>query len=76
MLPFFNAPIVKRVFDNGERARTWNSYLKGLAGMYASVNDVTHGDEPIPDYVGAVGIPEVSITSSPILSIHSSNAMN
>jgi len=60
MLPYLNIPLIRRVYNNGERARSWNSYLKGRAGMYASVNDVTHGDEPIPDYVGAVGVPEIA----------------
>jgi hypothetical protein len=29
-MPYLEVPINKRVFLNGERARTWNSALKGI----------------------------------------------
>jgi len=32
----------------------------GLPGMYASVNDVTHGSIDIPDYISAVGIQSIA----------------
>jgi len=58
-MPYLEVPINKRVFLNGERARTWNSALKGIPGLLASVNDVSK-NENIPDYLGATGIREIA----------------
>jgi hypothetical protein len=59
VLPFMNVPYAARVFKNCEKARTLHSVENGLAGMYASVNDVSK-NENIPDYNGAVGIQSIA----------------
>ena len=53
-------PLVKKVFSNCEKARTWDAYLNQLPGMLASINDVTDGSEDIPDYASACGIASVA----------------
>lgn len=58
-LPYMDIDINRRVFMNGERARTWNSALNYIPGLYASVNDVSKTDVP-PDYISATGIQEIA----------------
>jgi len=58
-LPYLDVPINRRVFLNGERARTWNSYLNKIPGLFASVSNVTTGT-PVSQYVSAVGIQEIA----------------
>jgi len=61
-LPYTEVPINKRVFLNGERARTWNSYLNNIPGLLASVSNVTQGT-PVSQYVSAVGIKEIAFST-------------
>src|SRR5262249_22713203 len=58
LLPYAASPIISRVFHNCERARTWASHVHQHAGLFASVNDVTKGNEPIPSYISATGVQE------------------
>jgi len=58
-LPYTDVPINNRVFLNGERARTWNSALLGIPGLYASVTDVTKGNGPL-NYLSATGIQSIA----------------
>lgn len=61
-LPYLTAsPINRRVFLNGERARTRNSNAVGIAGLHASVTDVVSqpGELP-PDYISATGIQQIA----------------
>jgi hypothetical protein len=60
-LPYMDVPVNRELFMNGEKARTWNSVLKHIPGLYASVNDVVTvpGNLP-PDYVSATGIQPIS----------------
>jgi len=39
ILPYFDFPMAKRIFDNGERARTWYSKTKNIPGLLASCYD-------------------------------------
>jgi hypothetical protein len=65
-LPYLSAsPINKRVFLNGERARTHHSSSRGIPGLYASVTDVCPPGQQPPDYISAVGVQ--SIAFMPIL---------
>ena len=60
-LPYLDSSINRRVFLNGERARSWNSVINGYPGMFASVNDVaTPPSLVIPDYLSSVGIPSIA----------------
>merc|ERR1712157_408058 len=36
VLPYLDNTIVHQVFVNGEKARTWNSHIKGIPGLLAS----------------------------------------
>lgn len=60
LLPYFDAPIVKAVFENTERARLYDASVTGMPGLHASINDVTNGSEDIPDYVSPCGIPQIA----------------
>jgi len=57
-LPYQDVPINKRIFRNGEKVRTWDSFLNKLPGMFAAINDVST-DEHIPGYIGC-GIPVIA----------------
>lgn len=61
-MPYFDIPIVKRVFHNAERVRTCNSVLMGKnAGMFASVNNITDPQSgQINGYISYAGIPSVA----------------
>jgi len=59
-LPYFDSEINKRVFFNGERARTWNSASMLYAGMFASVTDVSPPGDEDPAYLSAAGIPSIA----------------
>jgi len=61
-MPYTEVPINQRVFLNGERARTWNSFLNNLPGLLASVSNVTEGT-PVSQYVSAVGIKEIAFST-------------
>jgi len=73
-LPYNSVPIHKRIFDNGERARTINSALKKIPGLYAAASNVTSGG-PVQSYVAAVGIAEIAfeaITDSNLITPYGS----
>jgi hypothetical protein len=59
-----DVPINREIYQNGERARTWNSVLKGIPGLYASVNDVTPYPDENPNYLSATGVPEIAFKPS------------
>lgn len=59
-MPYFDVPIVKRLFTNAERVRTCNSKALGVPGMYASVNNVTDETGQIIGYISNAGIPSIS----------------
>eukprot|EP00118_Oscarella_pearsei_P013086 m.101185 g.101185 ORF g.101185 m.101185 type:complete len:281 (+) comp37117_c0_seq1:732-1574(+) len=40
-LPYTDIPSARKVLENGERVRTWNSALKRIPGLYAAVHDVS-----------------------------------
>lgn len=46
VLPYLQQPLAARVFANGERARTWNSHLKGIPGLLGSCynSDMKYSD--------------------------------
>lgn len=60
-LPYLTASkINRRVFLNGERARTQHSAEERVPGLYASVTDVCpFGSQP-PDYISATGIQSIA----------------
>ena len=60
-MPYYDVQIVKRVYTNAERVRTCNSVVKGIPGMYASVNNVTNSTTgEIIGYISNAGIPSIS----------------
>jgi hypothetical protein len=59
-MPYFDIPINYAIFMNGERARTWNSVLKSIPGLFASVTGVSHNNSEMPVYLSAVGIQEIA----------------
>jgi len=59
-LPYIDSEINRRVFLNGERARTWNSALLGYTGLFASVTDVIAPPGENPNYVSNFGIPSIA----------------
>jgi len=59
-LPYFDSDINKRVFLNGERARTWNSAAHQYPGMFASVTNVIAPPNENPQYLSAAGIPSIA----------------
>jgi len=60
LLPYAASSVISRVFHNNERARTWASAQNARGGLFASVNDVTKGNEPIPSYISATGVQEAA----------------
>lgn len=65
-LPYLTASdINKRVFLNGERARTLHSASMAIPGLYASVTDVCPPGQLPPTYISAAGIQ--SIAFQPVL---------
>ena len=59
-LPYLDVDINRRVFMNGERARSWNSANNNYAGLFASVNDVTSSPYLNVSYLSAAGIPSIA----------------
>lgn len=59
-MPYYDVDIVKRVYTNAERARTCNSVVKDIPGMYASVNNVTNKQGQIIGYISNAGIPSIA----------------
>jgi len=60
VLPYTSVPINKRVFMNGERARTVFSAQKKIPGLYASITQVTTKYNYNVDYISACGIQEIA----------------
>jgi hypothetical protein len=56
LMPFSDCRLHRRIYDNMERCRTWNSREKGIPGLYASVTDLSK----TPGYISATGIQEVA----------------
>jgi hypothetical protein len=59
-MPYYDIPLVKRLFHNAERVRTCNSVVKGYDGEFASVNNVTDSTGQIIGYISDAGIPSIS----------------
>jgi hypothetical protein len=62
-MPYYDDPLVKRLFVNAERVRTCNSVLMGQnAGLFASVNNVTNFTTGMIEdgYISYAGIPSVA----------------
>jgi hypothetical protein len=61
-LPYLSKelPLVKKVFLNAEKARTFDAFINKLPGLMASINDVTDGAEDIPTYASACGIESIA----------------
>mmetsp|Transcript_10819 Transcript_10819/g.20136 ORF Transcript_10819/g.20136 Transcript_10819/m.20136 type:complete len:929 (+) Transcript_10819:69-2855(+) len=55
VLPYTDNELVARVLANGERARTWNSKLKGIPGLLASCYTADH------HYKDVFGVPSISM---------------
>jgi len=62
MMPYQDVDLMKRLYANGEKVRTWDSYLNNIPGMFAAINDVST-NETIPGYIGC-GIPAVAIAKN------------
>jgi len=63
ILPYSSVDIVARVQRNCERARTWNSFLNKIPGLYASVTEPCTPDAAAAcpyNYISAAGIPSVA----------------
>ncbi|MBI4971211.1 MAG: 6-phosphogluconolactonase, partial [Candidatus Omnitrophica bacterium] len=60
ILPYTDDPTVRQIFENGERARTWNSALNKIPGLFASAHDVVTGNQN-PAYLAESGIPELAL---------------
>ncbi|KAF2071198.1 hypothetical protein CYY_007484 [Polysphondylium violaceum] len=59
MLPYQSIDINRRIFLNGERARTWFSFINEYPGLFASVTNVSLPNDN-PNYVSATGIQSIS----------------
>ncbi|EGC39213.1 hypothetical protein DICPUDRAFT_75224 [Dictyostelium purpureum] len=59
LLPYDKVEINRRVFLNGERARTWFSFINSYPGLFASVTNVSEPNSS-PNYVSATGIQEIA----------------
>ncbi|KAJ3533712.1 hypothetical protein NM208_g7860 [Fusarium decemcellulare] len=60
-LPYYDVDIVRRLFLNGERARTCNSVVTKSPGLYASVNNSTDPKtDNIIGYISPAGIPSIA----------------
>lgn len=63
VLPYLDVETPRRVFMNGERARTINSAMNSVPGLHASTNDVSD-TLLIPDYVSDTGITSISFQTA------------
>lgn len=60
-LPYLTASATnRRVFFNGERARTQHSAANAIPGLYASVTDVCPPGKTPPTYISATGIQSIA----------------
>lgn len=60
MMPYLDISINRRIFMNGEKARTWNSAVNQIPGMFASVTDVAQPDNYYPGYISATGVQSIA----------------
>lgn len=62
LMPYISddLPLVRDIFRNAERARTWDAVVNHQPGLLASINDVTDGSQDIPDYISAAGIETIA----------------
>ena len=59
-MPYLMVDVNRRVFENGERARTWYSaHMINSPGLMASVNNVTYKNDN-PNYLSAAGIKQIA----------------
>ncbi|KXT07217.1 hypothetical protein AC578_2453 [Pseudocercospora eumusae] len=60
-MPYSDIPLINQLFTNAEIARTCNSALLKIPGMYASVNNITDdASAEILGYISNAGIPSIS----------------
>ncbi|KAG6000269.1 hypothetical protein E4U21_005630 [Claviceps maximensis] len=60
-LPYYDVDVVKRLYHNAERARTCNSVVTGVPGLFASVNNSTNvTTDEIMGYISPAGIPSIA----------------
>uniref|UniRef100_A0A8H7K666 Endo-beta-1,2-glucanase SGL domain-containing protein n=1 Tax=Bionectria ochroleuca TaxID=29856 RepID=A0A8H7K666_BIOOC len=60
-LPFYDVDIIRRVYHNAERARTCNSVVTKVPGLFASVNNITDIEtDTIIGYISPAGIPSIA----------------
>lgn len=60
LAPYLRVDIQRRIFLNGERARTWFSKERGIPGLYASVNAPFYHNTDNFGYYSACGIQELA----------------
>ncbi|PHH77905.1 hypothetical protein CDD83_4070 [Cordyceps sp. RAO-2017] len=60
-LPYFDVDLVRRLYRNAERARTCNSAVLRVPGLFASVNNSTDpASDSISGYISPAGIPSIA----------------
>ncbi|TWU76020.1 hypothetical protein ED733_007185 [Metarhizium rileyi] len=60
-LPYYDVDLVKRLYHNAERARTCNSVVTKVPGLFASVNNSTDPKmDDIMGYISPAGIPSIA----------------
>lgn len=57
--PFVDVPVARTIFLNGETARTWNSAMNKIAGLFASVGLPVPEGRNVP-YQDGIGIASIS----------------
>lgn len=60
-LPYYDVDLVRRLYHNAERARTCNSVVTKIPGLFASVNNSTNvTTDEIMGYISPAGIPSIA----------------
>lgn len=59
VLPYTDVPLARRVFENGEKARSWHSAERGIPGLLSSVNEPVSGNTN-GGYISNLGIAELA----------------
>ncbi|POR36978.1 Uncharacterized protein TPAR_02821 [Tolypocladium paradoxum] len=60
-MPYYDVDIVRRLYHNAERARTCNSLVTKVPGLFASVNNSTDPKtDSIIGYISPAGIPSIA----------------
>ena len=72
--PFMDIPTARTIFQNGERARTWNSGMNQIPGLLASVGlPVSEGQNvPYQDGLGIASISRQSIKRTDVVTPYAS----